>query len=1427
MDMDLTVLGSVWLRLVACVLFLLLQWTENLTLPKTSTLCLDEPCQNRAECREAPSDFLCQCMSPAPVLPSTRCDSSSALCQLSICQDNATCQPTGVHPGELVCQCEPGLLGQECHSSAQLCAQGLCGDTPQCLAVQDRSPGYACICQEGYTGSSCEKKVDHCSPNPCRNRAICRSRRDGPTCFCVPGFQGKRCEIEVNECVSGPCRNGATCLDKIGHFICLCRPGYTGSSCEVQIDECQSQPCLHAGSCHDHINGFSCTCLAGFQGERCETNIDECSAQPCQNGALCVDEINSYSCDCSQTNYTGVHCEVPPPPCWSQPCLNGALCEDENGNYTCSCWPGFEGLNCETDVGECDSSPCVNEGTCIELSWKTLYGTEPLFPTRYNPRHASGFICKCAPGFSGTLCEQNTTACTTNPCHNGAICEDFLVSYKCICPSESQDGILYGGRNCSEPLVGCEGHECQNGAACMPFLSEGVHGYSCICQPGYIGPYCQTPTVFSFEKNGGFLHLQTPQLGAETYFNITLSFRTVLKNTLLFQRGSEGVTLSLEVQETHLLLDLRSDPQPNATSWTLTLPQDVSDGEWHSVEAVLGVGTLLLQLLEPCQDGDNCSVTAQVETGALELESALQSTFVGRSTEGGGSGSFIGCMRDLFVDTQLMVPEDWLSSSVVDVKQGCSHHDRCLSGPCENLGECVNLWLGYECLCLRPYVGQNCAEEYVTARFGQEDSTSYAVFTITDQLESDKLYLSMFLRTRKESGLLVLLANNTTEYLKMWLEKGKLMVQVNNLKTLMGKSEVNNGEIHFVGVTIKDAMMTLQESDHEFTATDVQPVSLQLEDVIYVGGLLDGRDTSAFGGYFKGCIQDLQLNERKLEFFPLDASVMSYRPEHMVDVTPGCTSDDSCSKNPCQNGGMCFPLWDDFTCNCPPSTEGQHCEEVRWCDFTPCPPQATCRTLNQGYECISNVTFQDNNTLVYNGNGLISRHLTSIVFSIRTRKRNAALLHAESGSDFVTVSIQDGFLVLELLSGPSSSSSLSLVTLRSPRPMADGEWHPVELLMASPWANNSQWIMVPLDDKDEPTISDTMTGNLDFLREGVDILLGGLGPESDLNLIGCLSTVEIGGIVLPYYGPAEVRFPRAQEEKFNKVVEEPVQTGCVGKVVCEPNPCLHGGICDDRFNLFQCFCLPGWGGDRCELNTNTCASNPCQHGYCSVQDLSYICTCESGYTGTNCEVKEDVCASHKCANGGTCLRGLNSYSCLCPDRFTGPYCNTQIEEAPWYVVVRSVPPKLPVSICGDEQQNYTCFNGGNCSDTNMMCDCLPGFSGHWCELDLDECRSNPCLNGGYCQNMVNKFQCVCEMTFAGETCEVDLSAENVSSDLLLSISLVSVALLLVLFGVATALVITLNRRATRGTYSPSRQEKEGSRVEMWNIVQPPPMERLI
>lgn len=74
---------------------------------------------------------------------------------------------------------------------------------------------------------------------------------------------------------------------------------------------------------------------------------------------------------------------------------------------------------------------------------------------------------------------------------------------------------------------------------------------------------------------------------------------------------------------------------------------------------------------------------------------------------------------------------------------------------------------------------------------------------------------------------------------------------------------------------------------------------------------------------------------------------------------------------------------------------------------------------------------------------------------------------------------------------------------------------------------------------------------------------------------------------------------------------------------------------------------------------------------------------------------------------------------------------------------------------------------------------------------------------------------------------LQLTSEGLTSDLLLSVSLVSVLLLVAFVLTSVGLAAALGHRATHGTYSPSRQEKEGSRVEMWSITQTPPTERLI
>lgn len=310
----------------------------------------------------------------------------------------------------------------------------------------------------------------------------------------------------------------------------------------------------------------------------------------------------------------------------------------------------------------------------------------------------------------------------------------------------------------------------------------------------------------------------------------------------------------------------------------------------------------------------------------------------------------------------------------------------------------------------------------------------------------------------------------------------------------------------------------------------------------------------------------------------------------------------------------------------------------------------------------TNATFlNDSTVLSYRGNGRISRSLTNLSFNLRTRKRSAGILRAEKGSAFITLSVQDGFLSLEI-QGPDLDEeedrgrAVSTVSLSSRRMVNDGEWHNVQVFMAAPWAQTSQWTLVLDEEIEEASTSRSQGGNLDFVREGADIFLGGLAPDAGWSLAGCLSTVELGGIALPYFSSSDVNFPRLQEEQFIQTSLHPALPGCSGASLCEPNPCLNGGECQDFFNTYNCTCADGWAGPRCDFFVDTCASNPCVRGNCSVNGLTYECACESGYAGVDCEEEVDMCENHRCAHGGTCLHGPDRYACLCTDSYTGPLC---------------------------------------------------------------------------------------------------------------------------------------------------------------------------
>lgn len=50
--------------------------------------------------------------------------------------------------------------------------------------------------------------------------------------------------------------------------------------------------------------------------------------------------------------------------------------------------------------------------------------------------------------------------------------------------------------------------------------------------------------------------------------------------------------------------------------------------------------------------------------------------------------------------------------------------------------------------------------------------------------------------------------------------------------------------------------------------------------------------------------------------------------------------------------------------------------------------------------------------------------------------------------------------------------------------------------------------------------------------------------------------------------------------------------------------------------------------------------------------------------------------------------------------------------------------------------------------------------GDVCETNIDECASNPCLNGATCYDLVNGYRCACESAYTGRTCSLSYCRDN-------------------------------------------------------------------
>ena len=145
------------------------------------------------------------------------------------------------------------------------------------------------------------------------------------------------------------------------------------------------------------------------------------------------------------------------------------------------------------------------------------------------------------------------------------------------------------------------------------------------------------------------------------------------------------------------------------------------------------------------------------------------------------------------------------------------------------------------------------------------------------------------------------------------------------------------------------------------------------------------------------------------------------------------------------------------------------------------------------------------------------------------------------------------------------------------------------------------------------------------------------------------------------------------------------------RVICADN--FYGPNCD-MFCVENCACPPGFTGEFCATSIDDCVGVECgENQRCVDAHLNYTCVCEAGYTGPDCLTDVDECEGVNC-NSGTCVQGLGFFRCECPPRYSGQFCEMQLDTYLFLVTIHSFDnPGRACANCG----------GSGCCEVSM-CD---------------------------------------------------------------------------------------------------------------------------